>query len=510
MKNHLYTKLYLSKEFIFIISFLTIYLVSRLINLTELPVFLDEGVHIWWAQDFLKGNLFRSLKVGRFLEPLFIAPGLLVGISPLFWARFVHIIAGMFSLIFIYLVGRDIYNQQVGGIASFVYLVIPYAVFHDRIALTEIYVSLSSLLIIWATLQTSKSVTPMKFALLTSLFLILGFVAKMPTGMFLATIPLLLAVFLNKKTTSNLLEIRILSAFYIPFIIFMVGCGIVALWRISQGDTLGFGLGLVSKQTGEVSLIRLLEQSWQNTQLTIIWLGHYFTWPLMAIIFSSFARVFWYKDKVGMALASFSFISCLPFIFGADHWFPRYLFFLTPSLCLLLGSTLWEIWKGLEARLAFVSKGMLFLLCALLFFPALYQSGLILWAPKQAELPDIDRYQYITGHAAGYGYQEVADWLHSNNALQVVPLTVGDYVQLDVYASETLRPNIQKFKPIDEQMRDQIVLLVERYETIYLVETRRESDILDELADFSLNVSVSYTASRPYEETSLTVYEVSR
>jgi 4-amino-4-deoxy-L-arabinose transferase-like glycosyltransferase len=128
-----------------------VYFISRLTNLTDLPIFTDEAIYIRWAQ--IGGNdpewRFISLTDGK--QPLFvwgIMAALRIFSDPLFAGRIVSVAAGFLSLIGIgVLAGTLFKNIKIGCIASLLYLTSSFSLMYDRLALMD---SLLATFSIWS------------------------------------------------------------------------------------------------------------------------------------------------------------------------------------------------------------------------------------------------------------------------------------------------------------------------------------------------------------------------
>jgi len=117
-----------------------VYLVFRIINLIKLPIFNDEAIYLDWGWKSLHSGvgLFYSLYDAKppFLIWIF---GTFEGVihSPLLAGRLVSVLTGLLSLIGIYKVAKNLENEKVACLASFLYIIIPLFAFFDRQALME-------------------------------------------------------------------------------------------------------------------------------------------------------------------------------------------------------------------------------------------------------------------------------------------------------------------------------------------------------------------------------------
>src|SRR3989339_157604 len=84
------------------VSVMAAFFVSRLINLTLIPIFTDEAIYLRWAQIGLADPRWRFISLTDGKQPLLIwlfYPALKLISDPLIAGRIVSIVCGFFSLI---------------------------------------------------------------------------------------------------------------------------------------------------------------------------------------------------------------------------------------------------------------------------------------------------------------------------------------------------------------------------------------------------------------------------
>lgn len=126
-----------------------LYLTTRLIGLTALPIGSEEAVWLHWAQIvvYYPGELLIAGKSGQ--QPLFTwltAISLNIFLDPLFAGRFVSVLAGLASLIGLYVTWGNTYSRVIGFLIAFLYILIPFTYDMDRLAQPD---GLMSALGIW-------------------------------------------------------------------------------------------------------------------------------------------------------------------------------------------------------------------------------------------------------------------------------------------------------------------------------------------------------------------------
>jgi 4-amino-4-deoxy-L-arabinose transferase-like glycosyltransferase len=130
-----------------------VFLGLRLVNLTELPVFADEAIYVRWAQVMRAESTLRFLPLSDGKQPLYmwlVIPFLKVFSDPLVAGRLVSVGAGLGALVGIWLLTWRLTRSKLSAWgAGFLWAVVPYAVFFERMALVD---SLLTMFFVWALL----------------------------------------------------------------------------------------------------------------------------------------------------------------------------------------------------------------------------------------------------------------------------------------------------------------------------------------------------------------------
>src|SRR3989344_5479332 len=140
-------------------AYVLLYLLTRLYNLTELPIFTDEAIYIRWSQ-IAKGDAnwrFISLTDGKQPSYVWVAMILMRFFDdPLFAGRVVSVMAGFATLIGLFFLGREVFRKVwVGVVSSALFLIYPMALVYDRLAL---YDSLVGMFTVWSLFVQVKMV----------------------------------------------------------------------------------------------------------------------------------------------------------------------------------------------------------------------------------------------------------------------------------------------------------------------------------------------------------------
>ena len=116
-----------------------LYVTSRLFGLTALPAFLDETAHVRWAVEIASGEkLLRPWNYGKGLSIFLNALLFPWAFEHYLWAsRALAVAFGAVSLLVGMAVARRLFDAGTGYAFGLLYLVCPFALFYDRLVLTD-------------------------------------------------------------------------------------------------------------------------------------------------------------------------------------------------------------------------------------------------------------------------------------------------------------------------------------------------------------------------------------
>lgn len=164
------------------------YLLSRIVNLTSMPVFGDEAIYIRWAQLIknVPGLFFVPLSDGK--QPLFMwlnSLTLRIFTNPLFAGRIISVLAGLGILVLLIHLSRSFFNRNLSIVVAIIYLCLPFSFFFDRMALADNLLSFFGLASLLLSLFLARHPRPL-FSLLLGLTLGLAWITKSPAVFFIA------------------------------------------------------------------------------------------------------------------------------------------------------------------------------------------------------------------------------------------------------------------------------------------------------------------------------------
>ena len=382
------------------------YAVSRLMGLTALPIFCDEAIHIQWAAQILRGHLLAPLHDGKLLHVCLIALGLPWVSDPLWVARVLAVLEGAISLYACYRIGARLYDRLAGFLCAALYVLCPFTLFHDRMALADGPLSaFAALTLLWsiAVIQDGRRM----YVLLLGLAMAGAILCKMPGVLTLLT-PVIAAFVLAKPPRIGVAKQLALSycitltLVVVPIVIFL----------------------LTTHQHHEKSVLgenawALMVQVATNVKTTYKWLWFYWTPPVLILGLMGFVFAVIKQNREHLLLAATSLVPILAFIAMSRLLFSRYLLPATvPALALVAGVVTVDISPRIARLIGLAQPTVVravsaMLVCVVVGLFAWKVDWLLLTNPAHAPLPRADLNQYVQRWPSGYGVTEAAHYLRS-------------------------------------------------------------------------------------------------
>lgn len=396
------------KEFRLVLL-LFIYFTTRFYNLTLLPIFTDEAIYIFWAKYIATAHShwFISLTDGK--PPLLIwtMAGILTLLPHdlyLFAGRLSSVAAGAISVIGLFFLAKQVFQSlRVSFITSLLYIIAPFTLFYDRLALFD---SLLSAMLIWSlyfALKTSRTCL-VKDALLWGLFLGLGFLSK-PTAIIFLFLTPIIAFLYQYKNFSWQANKKIV---FLSILAIVLSQMINNLQRLSSA----FPQAAIKNQQFQQPLNDLIAYPFAlidgNLRGLFSWIIAYYTMPLFILGIGCFLLLFLLRPKISSMLFSLWFLPIIAFATVGRELFPRYILFTTPYFFIPIAYVIH--WLLLQKTIYKVCST--FLAC-IIFYPSLAFGYSVITNPINAPLPSTDYHQYITDHPSGYGLDKVFSFLHN-------------------------------------------------------------------------------------------------
>lgn len=485
---------------------LCIYAATRFYNLTLLPIFTDEAIYIRWSQIGANDANWRFISLTDGKQPLFTwvmmaLSRVLPATDPLFVGRLVSVMAGAGTMVGLWLLARELFgNRRVAWLASIIYLLSPFAVVYDRMAL---YDSLVATFFVWNTYLAILLVRTLRLdvALILGMTLGAGMLNKTSGFLSLYLLPVTLLLFdwqrLGKLRRLGRWIVLGLVAAILSQIFYSVLRLSPFFHLIGQKDNVFvFSFSEWMKEP-----FRYL---YGNLRGMFDWLRGYLTLPVFVAAIIPFAAR-WGKWKERLLLYLYWII---PFVGLANFGkvlYPRFVFFMAMPLLVLAALTVEVLWKtvkqegnvrlpGSPARslprfarektftwqvVRRVSSLIVFVL--ILLWP-LKMDALLLTNPLVAPMPRSDKGQYVDDWPSGWGVREVVAFLKAEAMKgKVVVFTEGTFglmpYALEIYLVGNPNVEIHGIWPLPEMFPKEIEEAVGRYPTYFITNQRQEAPV---------------------------------
>lgn len=401
------------KRFKFFAFILPLYFFTRLVNFLIIPIFTDEAIYSYWAQVALHdpANRFISLEDGK--QPLFIwfaAFSQKFIADPLIATRIVSVFAGLGTTLGIYLLAKELLSERVARISALLYIVLPFALLYDRLALFD---SLLTMFCVWAILFSVKMAKNprLDLALLNGITLGLGLITKSSAIFFLYLLPFSLLLFDFKKVQF----IRRLTKWAsLSFITVVLAQVIYNSLRVSPLFYMIDRKNHEFIRTFSEVAKNPLQHFSGNFDSMITWSIQY-NGPLIILALLPVAIGFIKKEKKIILL---SIYILAPFFITAVFnkvLYPRFALFYFPVVIILIAYGAVYLLDLFTKR-----RSVIWLLLLFLIAYPLFSSLKLLTDPPGANIASADKNQYLNDWPAGSGVSPVVDILKKQTANQKV------------------------------------------------------------------------------------------
>lgn len=435
------------------VSVMAAFFVSRLINLTLIPIFTDEAIYLRWAQIGLADPRWRFISLTDGKQPLLIwlfYPALKLISDPLIAGRIVSIVCGFFSLIGIAILGRILTKSNKGAVVgAILYLIIPFFLIYDRLA---VYDALFGTITVWTLILIYFFATRLRLdlALLLGSAIGAGLLTKSYAYFFLILHPLTLILMPWQRKTWKYVFIKWVGLSLAMFIQSQIYFNIM---RLSE---FYYYLGMKNLQflfSPKEFMANPMLNLWGNLQGLSSWLISYLTIPLFISILISII-LFLKKDRrICLFFLSWFIIPFFGLAFFGKVIYPRFLLFMVFPLLMPLLIVVTDIWEKRKINLIYAAI-VLIIICPLVYFD--YQ---ILFNPLKAPMPKADSQQLLNDWPSGYGIKEVIAYLDEESKKgSLVVGTDGTFglfpMALELYLGKNPNVTIKAYWPLLEFPKD--------------------------------------------------------
>lgn len=452
------------------------YFVTRLINLKIIPIFTDEAIYTYWAQIALNDpvNRFVSLEDGK--QPLFIWLSAIYQkfiADPLIASRLISATAGMGSLIGIHLLANELFNKKVAMLSSLLYIILPFTLLYDRMALFDSLLTMFGIYAVLLSIRMAKN--PMlDTALLNGFAIGLALITKSSGIFFLYLLPISLFLFdFKNRKFSKRLSAWIgfsLITFVISQLIYN-SLRLSPLFYIIERKNLEF-----IRSFAEV-LNNPFLFAFSNFKSLASWIITYTSWPLFILFLIALLWGYFKKDVKIIYLSILIFAPFFAEVIFNKILYPRFTLFYYPYIIILIsfGAILIiDIFKKHK-------RYLVVLLFIALILPA-FTSFKLLTDPAYANIPKSDSDQYFNDWPAGYGIEEIVEFIKSElNNGEVHVATEGTFgllpFALNIYFYGNNNLHILSYWPLDpDNLPEEILDTAKKYKTYAIFyQTQKET-----------------------------------
>lgn len=398
-----------------LLALAALFLALRLPQLTLLPPYVDEGLHISRAFNVLEeGQPFVYTEGGKYLQIWLITPVVALGSDPLWNARLVSVLLGLASAVGCYFLGRALFGRPaIGLIGVLFYSVIPYAFFLDRLALNDSMLGTLAIAIALLSLRLVKR-SDLPSSLLLGLALGLTGLTKL-NGLILWVIPLLAFLLFSAEPLRQLISTTTLTKWG-RHLARAYGLALLLIVPIFFAPSAHLD-GPASKTwlLDAAPLGSYIELMISNIQRTWSYYHIYLTWPIFILTLLGTVLTLLRRHRGGLFLLSAIVIYNAVFIVITVYLQSRYLFAVIPFALILAGYGIVTLLDWLEKRTLrttpAVMRGAYSIALLFVMLPALTFNFRLLTNPTQAPLEAYDRWFFLDGWTSGYGLDETAAYL---------------------------------------------------------------------------------------------------
>ncbi len=433
------------KDAVFLAGIALIYFISRLCNLEKFPIFSDEGIYIHWAKVAWHDATWRFISLTDGKQPLqtwatipflkiFPNDALLAG-------RLFAVFSGFFALTGIVTTAWYLFGKRAGFIAGILYIVTPYFLFYDRLALVDSAVNGFFIWILFLSILLAR-LRRLDVALLFGLVGGLGSLAKSSVRIFLGLAvfgPILFYEKNHKKFLNNIVNFLVLYA---------IG-GLLA-FAVYNVQRLSPFLHFVAEKnkTFVVTFDEFVHTPFAYFFSNVQSIPLYVSWESgFVLTILGIVGLFFLQKKHQQLFWYFLVWILVPFFivaFFSKILFPRYIIFFASLLVICAAFYLNQL----------KNKTHLILIALLIGLSVIYFHYTILFDQKDIPLPAIDRGQYIEAWPAGWGAQEIVDYARANSTDKpVVFIAEGNFGMtgdvLDTFIRPGDRISIKGYWPLD-------------------------------------------------------------
>jgi len=498
------------------VGLLMLVLAVRAHDVLQMPVFVDESLHIMRGKVvWTFSDLGESLNPKKLLFYYWIGFFGLNAPESVWLARTATALAALPGAALTYALGKRLFNPWAGLLALGLYLLVPFMVFFERLALADSFTATICLALIYTSLDFAKKPT-LKQGLVVGAMLGLAALAKL-TALPLALVPVISAWLFGKTQP--------IRAYVRP----LIAAGIVFALLLTPP----FAYVVIREITGTKDRVVVEEylyttddrgeQILDNTERVFRAAVTLLSPEIVALVAVMMAYLAWRKPRELVFLGASIALAWGSVIVIAGALSTRYLVIGVPPLLVLIAGGVTDAtgfvhrehrhvpnWRAV-ARLYWIAWALLGLWVVSYAVPFILKTY---HDPTELDLPTRDRWEYFTNTSAGYALRELAADVTTLDTGEDGKIHVIGFVpnchSLPLYWTEPNRvvldcPLFKWDTTKQQEMTVHLMALAEQHETLYMaVEPMNVYDLGQlplewvELADYS----------RPHDGIPVVLYQI--
>lgn len=403
------------------LSIAAFYLISRLLNITHLPLFTDEAIYVRWSQIAKQDASWRFISLTDGRQPMYVWWAMILMRlikDPLLAGRFVSVLTGLLSTVGMFFLGRELFkNKWIGFISAALYAVSPFALVYDRMAL---YDSMVAMFAIWGLYVEVLLVRRLRtdIAFVAGLVIGGGMLTKSNAFFNIYFLPFTLLLFnFDRHERIKRLIHWVLLAGLVTVLSYLY----YSILRLSPY----FGIIAEKNYTFIYSFHDWLQHPFTffagNFHGMFFWMITYIGWLGFVLAIASFfvLRKFWKEKALLLVWCGLPFFALA---IDGKVLYPRYIFPMVIFLLPLIGVSLYAVWNQMKRNTVAIA------IMVLLLAGYLYIDRFILFDFAHAPIPSSDLTQYINGWSAGGGIKEIDAYLQQRSQTgKIYVATEGTY-----------------------------------------------------------------------------------
>lgn len=486
-------------------------LVLRVANPLSLSIFIDESFHIWAGFAAQTGKLDSTGLFATAIDSKVLHGWLLAALfqlvgtgQPLLLARLFSALCGLITLLTCYSLATHLFSSQRAGLlAAALWGLLPYALWHERMALVDPLMTACTVSALYFGLRllegTGQKVVA-GYGMLTGLALATAVLTKIPALLF-GVMPVIALLALYPLKSWLRLGKRLA-------LVYVVG-GLPTLLVIALYNGRWSG-GQQADKLSPPQLDLFLNNLGQMTE----WSYAYFTFPLLLLVIVGVRFALLSNWRVSLFLLVATLLPWLVFCLIGQVIYPRYLLIALPPLVVLTaGGIAALVDKLTDKRALQLSLLGLFLVS----LPAIWFDFQTIIDPYKTALPAVDRFQYLEGWPAGGNVEQLTQFLiekqkQAGNSITVIEADYISFRALDVYLVN-YHPQIGLISVAGVapgQMGNKINAALETGPTFFVINNPRDLSTLQAYrwAFPKLDFQEIQTVNRPGQQYRLVTYQI--